>query len=510
MKWQRWHAVAAGALVVLAGVGAVKRSGNAPAAVDAGAAAEPPARVPEGLLAELYVASPNVSWTRLQRGIGGAVGILPSTLPGVLGALVNIDVSLTSELDGASPMFAVLAGDPDDPGVAIAVKLVDGRRARGLLTDGDTARFTAKEAPGMTLLVPNRSGERPFHYALTQNGYLLVTRHAEDLVELGPYTTRTLPSRVLPTESAVVVEIPESAIKKTLKPKLEALWNEGKAFLLAADERMRAERGRAPDFGDPASIVATIDAMLSRRVAIFGDLEKVRLALDVTEDSVVLVATLTPAAPGGLAKTWIDGMKLGDAAPVLALPAVSALALSTRDSEAEREEQANELEKAIATSLGPRLKEPAKLHDVVEAATKARGEFLALAVAVDEPSGVLLRSLVRDATFADKAIRGALDLTRVDPFKEMLRVRDLNTTSTELAGLGNISVSTLTREPKKSKQQGADAGAAQAARRAGAEAKDAAATGVAWLVEDGWLSLGASAEPLVTLKLGARADKKLA
>ncbi len=510
MKWQRWHVVAASVALALASVVALGKCSGGPHGVDAGAVAtEPLAQAPDDLLADIYVASPNASWTKLQRGVGGAVGILPTTLPGVLVAVADLDISLATELDGTAPMYGVVAGDPADPTIAFAMKLVDARRARGLLADGDTARFSAKDVSGMTVLVPNRStsADRKLQLAITQNGYLLVARAEADFARLGPYVTRTLPARPLPVESAAVIEIGRKALETMLQPKIDALWKDGKSFLLTQDERMRAERGRAPDFGDPAAIVAALDSMLARRVAIFGDLEKLRVALDVTDDATVVTATLTPRAGDGPARKWVDGMKIGDASPILALPAVSALALSMRDSEAERAEQSKELEKTIATSLGPRLKDPGKLHDVIEAMTSARDEAAAFALALDEPTGLLVRAPVRDAAAADKAIRGLFDLTKAEPFKELLRVRDVSSTSEELPGRGKISSVTVVREAKDTKRGTIrrDAGAPTTP-----AAKTSSASGAAWITEQGVLSLGAGAEPVVTLKIGAQPDRKLA
>lgn len=513
MKWQRWHAVAAAAALVAAGVASFANWGGSAPSADAGAVVEPPVPAPDGLLADIYVTSPNASWTRLQRGVGGAVGILPGTLPGVFVALADLDVVFVDEIDGASPMFGVLAGDPASPGAAFAMKLVDARRARLLLADGDTSRFGAKEADGMTRLVPKNQDarDRRFELAITQNGYLLVARAAADLERLGPYATRTLPSRPLPTEAAVSVDIPKSALQAVIKPRLESLWDDGKSFLLTQDERMRAERGRAPDFGDPIAIVAALDAALGRRVAILGDLEKLRLSLEITEDAAVLTAALTPLGADGPARRWVDGMKLGDAAPVLALPSVSALALSLRDGEVDRDEQGEELEKAITTSLGPRLKDPGKLHAVIQAMTKARGESVALALGLDDPTGLFVRAPVRDPASADEAIRGAFDLTKAEPFKELLGVREVIASSDELPGLGKIAVATVARVPDHAKRA-ADTAARARAADGGAPAARASSndTGAAWVVDAGALSLGAGREPLVTLKTGARPDRKLA
>jgi hypothetical protein len=467
-------------------------------------------------LCDLYVTVPNSSWGKLQRGIGGAAGILPATLPGVIVALSEVDVALGDELDGTAPMYGVAAGDPADPAFALAIKLVDPRRARGLFAEGDTARYTGKQAAGMTLLVPNRASPRDhrFEVAITNNGYLLMGKTAADLTRLGPYTTRTLPSRPLPAESAAALDVPRSALQTLLKPKLESLWKEGKAFLLAQDERMRAERGgRAPDFGDPAAIIAALDAVLSPRVAIVGDLDHVRVALDIVDDAAVLTATLAPASgPANEARNWIDSMKLGDAAPVLSLPAATALAFSTRDGEPERVEQAKTLERAIASSLGPRLKDPGKLHDVVEAMTKARDDSFALALDLDEPSGLLLRFPVRDANAQNKAIRGVFDLTRAEPFKDILHVRDVKSATELLPGLGKVDVLTLVRgdAPKPGARSNAG-GPRRAAPDAGAPpGKPPAGFGAAWAIDHNALALALGPEPVVTLKINGKPDKRLA
>lgn len=512
MKWRKWH-VGLAAAAAIAGVFALTR-GDRASEVDAGVVVEPPVPAPDGLLCDLYVAAPNAAWTKLQRGVGGAAGILPATLPGVVVLLADLDVTLANELDGTAPMYGAAAGDLADPGLVLAMKLVDPRRARSMLVgDGNAGRFAAREEAGMTVLVPatSRPTDRRFEIAITKNGYLLLGRRAADLQRLGSYVTRTLPSRTLPAESAVL-EVPRSALQSLLKPRLEGAWKEGRSFLLAEDERMRVERGRAPDFGDPAAIVAALDAMLARRVAIVGDLERVRIALDVVEDAAVLTATLAPTTdPGSEAKKWIDAMKVGDASPLLELPAASTLALSTRDGEAERVEQAIALEKAVASSLGPRLKEPEKLHEVFDAIARSRDEAVALAVGLEEPAGLFVRARVRDGDTANKAIRGAFELAKIAPFKDMLRTKSVTSSREDLPGLGTADVLTLLRDPPKDQRPppvlfrpAQDAGAPRApGARAGS-------LGVAWLISDGKLSLGAGAEPAVTLKIGARTDKKLA
>lgn len=439
---------------------------------------------PDDLFCDLYVPSPNSSWKKLQSGVGGAAGVLPTTLPGVLVALTNLDAQLDGVLDGSAPMFGAVAGDLADPSVVVAMKLIDPDRAGRVLAAGESANFAAREEAGMTRLVPNRPDRaRRLELAITKNGYLLAARHAADLERLGSYVTRGLPARPLPS-GALVIDLPRKALGSMLVPTLDALWKNGKAFLLDEDARMRKERGRAPDYGDPAGIVATLDGFWGSRSAILADLERVRVAVEVTEDATLIDVTLAPAA-GGPARQWIDGMRIGDASAMLALPAASTLAVSMRDGESSRAEQAKGIEQAIATSLGPRLEHPERLHGVIEPLMNAREESLSLALGIDEPTGFFARMPVRDIAAAQTAVSGVFDHVRSEPWRSLFRVRDTTAVSEDVSGLGRVSRMAFGHAPFS----------------------------VAWTTEEDRgkaIVLAAGSEPLVALKKGARPERTLA
>lgn len=388
-----------------------------------------PLSPPAALLGELRIETPNASWQRLQRGVGGAAGILPTTLPGVLVGLVDLDPRLTNELDGTSPIYGAIAGDPADPSILLAIRLVELRRAR-----------TAFGVDGG--LLPGRRGST-LVTSITDDGFLLVGRRAADLA-MAPWVTRQRP----PGKDAIALDVPAAALG-ALVPVLTDAWKNARQFLLAQDQRMRAERGRAPDFGDPAAIVGLLDGWVGRRTSVLADLEGLHVGLETLDDAVVAVATLPPGK-GGPAKAWLDPMRVGDAAPVLALPAHALVAVSTRDGDAARAEQATDLESAVKTVLGPRLKDPAPLHEELALVTKARGE--ALAVALDD-GAMLLRAPGGDTTAVNPALRGGFALLQSEPFREALRIRRIQGEGAELvAGAGGRAK--LTRGAV-----GADAGA---------------------------------------------------
>lgn len=492
---------------------------------------EAPLPVPAGLLADLYVATPNATWGKIQRGVGGAVGILPASAGGIICTAAGLDPFIASEIDGAVPMYGAVAGEPASAGWVVAMKLSDLRKARGVLVDGDTARYATRDTGGMTELLPKGQGSPPsVVIAISPNGYLLLARRSDDLTKLGPYVTRSLPRRPLPAEGAIVLDVPRAALGAVVKPKLEDLWASAKGYLLSEDERMRQKHGgRAPDFGDPKAIVGAVDAWVARRIAVFGDLDKMRVAIDAAEDGIAIVTTMTPAPGGGAASKWTEGMKVGDLAALGSLPASSAIALQVRDADQDRADQIHELEKTMTSSFGARLAEPdaKKLHDVFEDLTKARGEVLSSALVWDEPQGLSLRLATRDTDAATRAVKGAVDLLKVAPFKELLRVKDVTTSTEDVnggggtdggAGGGNgggakASVVTITREPAKDAKDAKDTRDRAPKTDAGAPAGRRAPKdqlGIAWLVDKNTLSIATSDTPLSTLGLTTRPDKKLA
>ncbi|MDB4943139.1 MAG: hypothetical protein JWP97_2673 [Labilithrix sp.] len=510
--------VAALAAAGLGVAGLVWQQAKSPPRVDDAAAIptlpdEPAVPAPDQLLADVSMGTPNASWQRMQRSIGGVLGILPSSAGGILCLLTGLDPLFASHIDGASPAYGVVAGDPGDPHWLFAVRLSDLARARADLFEGDVARFTAREDGGVTEVLPKERGRDPAAaVGVSTSGYLLVAGKAADLARLGPYVTRTLPKRPPPAEGALVADVPQAALATLVQPKLADLWSQLRAFLLAEDERMRRSHGgRAPDFGDPKAIVTILDGWVQQRIGVVSDLSTMRVALGIDDDGIDLTATMTPRPGGGPASTWTKGMVLGDAAAIGTLPRTSAIALSMRDSEAERQAEAAGAERLVTEALGTRLAEAdqKRLHAVLADATAARGELLTMAAIRDEPQGLVVRAPVRDADASGRAMNGLVELLRTAPFKQMVRARDV-TTRTEDQGGSHVSLATITREPRPAERPahrggaGLDAGSDDA----GAPKKDE--LGLAWMTEGGSFTMGAGEAPLATLAAGLHPDAKLA
>ena len=164
------------------GVGAVVRAGALPVGCHGKAqtseAALPPADAPADLLAEGTIATPDASWTRLQRGMGGTAGILPATIGGLICAASALDARLAAEISGTSPAYLVVAGSGASPSWVLAARLVEERRARPLF-EGKGALFQTQDAgAGVVVIAGTRPTQTNAVVGIAPGGWLVVGRSA--------------------------------------------------------------------------------------------------------------------------------------------------------------------------------------------------------------------------------------------------------------------------------------------------------------------------------------------
>src|SRR5205085_7605503 len=125
---------------------------------------------------------------------------------------------------------------------------------------------------------------------------------------LGGYAYRTLPTRPA-SKNAIELRFPRTALTGVVRARAAERWGAAKKWLLDRDAEAREKHGgRAPDFGDAQAIVACVDAVVDRRLAVLGDLESVTVGIDAEDDGLRATATLAPPAGGGPATQRFDGM----------------------------------------------------------------------------------------------------------------------------------------------------------------------------------------------------------
>ena len=144
-------------------------------------------------------------------------------------------------------------------------------------------------------------------------------------------------------------------------------------------------------------------------------------------------------------------------------------------------------------------------------------EIFTSAFVWDDPQGISLRAPVRDADAASRAVKGIVDLAKVAPFKEILRLGDVVSSTEELAGTGKVSLATFARAPTKDPRDERaprtpssptrDGGASDGASLAKRPTKPP--LGLAWLVDGGVLSMASGEVPLNMLGATVHPDRKL-
>lgn len=455
-------------------------------------AAEAPLPAPEGLLAELVVPVPDAAWSKLQRGIGGATALLPTTTGGLICAVAGIDPSLGPEIDGASPLYGALAQDHDDVAYAFAVKLVEPRRAQTVLVDGKGARYAAKSEGGMTIFSPKGGATLRTAIAIARGGYLVVAGNAAALARLGPYVHRTLPTHPLPTSSATM-EIPHAALAGTVKTKLLADWAAFRADKELQDAKMREQHGgRPPDFADPRTILALVDGFVQKHIALLADLERVKADVEVGDADVNAELTFVPKGGNGPAAQLVASMHPGEARSVLEAPSDALVAISTRGAAVERAATAGDFEEALTKALGERLgaQDRKSVHAAFADWSKGRGDELTGWFVQGKAKGIFLRTTAVDPEAATRAIHEGVALGTMPAFKEplktLLNVESITFGVSEIAGLGKVDLAT----PSFSKGHGVTAG-------------------LAWVAKGADLSLTLSDDPTALLVSGVAPKQRL-
>jgi hypothetical protein len=409
-----------GALVL--GLAIACHKGTPPGA-DAATAAETMVPMPEGLLAEAIIGAPNTFWTKLQRGVGGPLAILPSTFGALVCVAGGIDPTAGDLVDGAAPAFAVVGLDGQKLAYAIAVRLNDPTRARAILLDGDAGRFAAKEDGDRKLTVLAARGAPGPMAAAIAGSYLVLARNEDDLLRFGPYAYRTVPSHPNPTADARMFAPHEGLV--SLRAHLISMWDPLKTRLRDQDLSTRAQHGgRAPDYGDPAAIVDALDGALQARLAVLGDLDAAELTLETSGDELHAGLSLVPLPDKGPASQLFDTMLTGDAAPLGALPADVTVGVLIRDDPVRRPRDVADMSLALKAIFVDRIAatDAKNLTAALSDWAAARGDWLTVALNLDTPS-VSLRTPTPRPELATRAVHEAVDILRVAPFKDFLAAR---------------------------------------------------------------------------------------
>ncbi|HEX8794943.1 MAG TPA: hypothetical protein VF765_28550 [Polyangiaceae bacterium] len=429
------RSVALGSVVVLAlalvlpGCGSCGSGTGGTAASDAAATSFPPVPTPDGLVAQGWVRAPDALWARVQNGVSGAVALLPPDVGSLVCAAVGLDARVAPLVDGKGTSYFV-AADAGAAGLtwAAALPLKDVQEARTVLLGGDgSAAYTARAEDGMQVLA--RAG-KPLDAAaaLAGKGWLVVAQDDAALARLGPYAWRTMPTLPPPdSPAAVVAQVPGAALAGPLASHARERWAESRRWLEEADREQRERHGgRAPDFGDPRAIIASLDALVQRRIAFVSQGRGARVEADAGENDLHVDVRLTPG-PAEAGADLVAAMRPGDERPMGALPADTLFAMLSRSDAPMRAEDAADAKAAVVGALGDKASPDDRkaFERTIDDWTAARGDWMTAAIAWGADRGLMLRTPSSSAGPA--VMREWIDLTRrpvlADPLRSLFQVR---------------------------------------------------------------------------------------
>jgi hypothetical protein len=288
-----------------------------------------------------------------------------------------------------------------------------------------------------------------------------------------PTLPRPAPAAAGAPPEAIAIDVPQSALASSLGDRVGQQWAATRGQMLESDRALRAAHGgRAPDFGDPAAIVAVMDHAMQSRLAVLADLAGAHVGVTVSDGDLRVVATAKAASPGGVASKAIAGVASGDVAPLLAVTGDAVAALLVRSSSDESQGQAaGDFESAFTAALGPRLAEDGakRIHEAIDDWSRAKGDAWTAALVSSAASsgdgasapraarsalgsgGVLVDAQAKDPKLAARAIREALESAAKvpalrEPLASWLGVRDVKLGAADVPGGGHAALASLVRD----------------------------------------------------------------
>jgi hypothetical protein len=404
---------------------------------------------------------------------------LPVNVELLLAVLLDLPPVAASSIDAGQPLFgALMVAGGGQPSFVLAVRLIDGREFVARVANGADAAFSAAPSSvrGLTLL-RRKAPKLPLLAVL--GNYLIVGQQNGELESAAPYLVRTLASRPLPSE-AFVAEFSQTALAGPLTAAVQGTWQGYQQNLRELDRAQRDAKGRAPDFGDPAAVIAAADQSVRAVFDLLQTMKGARLVVTQEGEATALALRLElEPASGGFAERSIAELALGTLKPVLALPSETALALLLRSQPAEREALAKDAGLGLEQLLGARLaeKDREQLRRVLSGFHQGRGDASVYGLLPERT--LFIASDATDPAKLQSAFHGlgrVLGLSAIKaPLREYLGDFSVQTEKRELSG---VSVERMTFAPRV---------------RPGANSKSVEA----WFTSRGqsaWLTLGLGAQ----------------
>ncbi len=436
-------------LVALACAQSCSRSeSSAPRPADAAATAPVPA--PADLAAELVVPRPGELWQALRTSVGPSLGYVPASFELLLATLLELPAVAASGISADRPLVgALLVPQAGEPGMVFGVRLTSGAELIARIATGPDAPFTTTpKAFGLTLL-GRKKGSGLALGVLAD--HLLAARQAAELESVGPWLVRTL-ARKAPPSDALVLDVPESALSGALTTALSRSWQAYQQELREIDRAQRQEKGRAPDFGDPAALIGAADQSVRALLDLLATMQRARLRLVPGAESLRFELELEPA-PGRFAEQTIAALPAGNLDAMLGLPRETALAIMLRSTPLERAQAAKDAGLGLEQLLGTRLSEHdrQRLHDSLAAVHEGRGDGTLYGLLSDRT--LFVQTDVSDEAKLRRGVEDTLRALELPALKAPLSqvVGDFTLQSSTQA-MGELEVRRFLLRPRKTRE----------------------------------------------------------
>jgi hypothetical protein len=367
---------------------------------------------------------------------------LPGTTGALAATLLGLPVALAGEIDGGVPVVGAIVEDPGggQPRAALALHVRAGDRLVDQLTKGEAARFVARvdEKTTMTLLEPKGGGQRAVVMGVLGN-YLVVGQTLWDLTEVGPYVVRTLPGAKMPKDD-LALELPKEALAGPIAKGLRTSW-----------DKLKPKESPAGGTSLPSPVGGVVEAL----IAILGDLDHARIAVNVDDKAARVRLVGTPKA--GVGAPSVQAMTVGDPGRMLELPAETEVAMYLRDARTVRVNDAKSYAAAIARALGkePPAEDRAAIEAALVAVAEGRGDSFTAGLSL-LPTGpaAYVRSEVSDGDKLGKALEDLVGLVKLQSVKAYLGGAnvDVSTGKAVIEGMAaDVRRVRLTRKEEKGK-----------------------------------------------------------
>lgn len=383
---------------------------------------------PAGLIADVFIPNPDAAWAKARTAVGGPALFLPGTTGGLASTMLGLPVGIAGEIDGAVPVVGAIVEDAagGQPHAALAIHVRAGDRLVEQLTKGEQARFTSRvdEKTTMTLLEPKGGGQRAMMIGVLGN-YLVVGQTLWDLTEVGPYVARTLPGAKMPKDD-MAFELPQEALAGPIAKGLRTSWDKLKP--------------RESPLAGGTSLPSPIGGVVEALIAILGDLDHARVAVNLDDKAARVRLVGTPKA--GVSAKSVAAMTVGDPQRMLELPADTEVALYLRDAAAVRVNDAKNYAAAISRALGKDTppEDGAAIEAALVAVAEGRGDSFTAGLSL-LPTGpaAYVHSEVADGDKLGKALEDLLGLVKRPSVKSYLGTADVEV-STGKAVLEGMAV----------------------------------------------------------------------